>query len=264
MRILTAWFANMKNSIRPTFHFRQDRYWEVDAWRGFAIAIMVIYHLVWDLYGLAGWNIQVYDGFWHYWQLVTATSFIGLAGLAMSLRAGRMRKKHQLSFRPFLQRGITIFSWGMVISVVTFLYLPAEYVRFGILHFIGAAIILAYPFLRFRWLNLVLGIVLLLIPQAIAWRHDISWLEWLWMIRQPHPAFDYFPVIPWLGVTLIGVFVGNILYPQGERAFSLPDWSQLPPVRWLALAGQNSLLIYLIHQPLIITLLVLLGVVKLS
>ncbi len=263
MTAITTWYQGMKGSIRPVVHFRSDRYWEVDAWRGFAIAIMVIYHLVWDLYGLAGWDIEMYTGFWHYWQLVTASSFIGLVGVSMSLRAGRMRQKGAVRFRPFFQRGLIIFSWGMVISLVTWIYQPAGYVRFGILHFIGVAIILAYPFLRFRWLNLILGIVLLLIPEVIPWRHDIAWLEWLGMIRDPHPAFDYFPVIPWLGVVLIGIFLGNMLYPQGRRAFNLPDWSRFAPMRWLALAGQNSLLIYLIHQPILITMLILLGVVKL-
>ncbi len=263
MTALTTWYNGMKGSIRPIFHFRSDRYWEVDAWRGFAIAIMVIYHLVWDLYGLAGWDIDMYAGFWHYWQLVTASSFIGLVGVSMSLRAGRMRQKGELRFSPFFQRGLVIFSWGAVISIVTFLYQPAGYVRFGILHFIGVAIILAYPFLRFRWLNLILGVALLLIPRVTSWRHEIPWLEWLGLIVRPHPAFDYFPVIPWLGVTLMGVWLGNLLYPEGKRAFSLPDWSRFGPVRWLTLAGQNSLLIYLIHQPILITLLTLLGVVKL-
>ncbi len=263
MTALTIWYQGMKGSIRPIVHFRRDRYWEVDAWRGFAITIMVIYHLMWDLYGLAGWKIEMYKGFWHYWQLVTATSFIGLVGVSMSLRAGRLQQKGKLRFAPFLQRGVVIFSWGMVISLVTFFYAPSGFVRFGILHFIGVAIILAYPFLRFRWLNLVLGAALLLAPRLILWRHDAAWLEWLGMIRSPHPAFDYFPVIPWLGVVLIGLFVGNMLYPRGERAFAMPDWSRFGPVRWLALAGQNSLLIYLIHQPILITVLILAGVISL-
>jgi len=263
MNALATWYNDMKASIRPVTHFRTDRYWEVDAWRGFAIAIMVVYHLVWDLYGMAGWRIQVYSGFWHYWQLVTATSFIGLVGVSMSLRAGRMQQQKKLRFTPFFRRGLVIFSWGMVVSLVTWLYDPMSYVRFGILHFIGTAIILAYPFLRWRWPNLLLGIILLLTPNLISWRHDISWLEWLGLMRHPHPAFDYFPVIPWLGVVLIGIFLGNMLYPKGKRAFTMPDLSRFPPLRWLALAGQNSLLIYLIHQPILITILVLLGIIKL-
>lgn len=260
---MSTWFQGMISSIRPVRHFRQDRLWEVDALRGVAITIMVIYHLVWDLYGLAGWPIEMYQGFWHIWQLTTASMFIGLVGVSMSLRYHRMMARGSVRFRPFLQRGIIIFSWGVTISLVTYLYQPASYVRFGILHFIGLAIILAYPFLRFRWLNLLLGLGLLILPQVLPWRHQIAWLEWLGLIQQPHPTFDYFPVIPWLGVVLIGIFLGHTFFPQGQRRIPLPDLTAWAPMRWLALAGQNSLLIYLIHQPVLITLLVLLGVVRL-
>jgi len=263
MTWLHTWLQNLKSSIRPIYHFRQDRLWEVDAMRGFAIAIMVVYHTVWDLYGMAGWKIDVYNGFWHGWQLVTATSFISVMGLAMSLRAGRLRARGALTFKPYLWRGVTIFTWGLIVGLVTWFYNPHEFIRFGILHFIGVATVLAYPFLRFRWMNLILGSGLILLPRLLPWRHQLSGLEWLGLVKDVRPTFDYFPLIPWMGVVLLGIFVGNMLYPAGKRAFTLPDWSHFAPVRWLALAGQNSLLIYLIHQPLIILALTLLGIIKL-
>ncbi len=262
MSALTTWFTGMKGSIRPVIHFRHDRLWEVDALRGIAILIMVIYHLVWDLYGLAGWDIEMYTGFWHYWQLTTAIMFIGLVGVSMSLRYHRMLAQKRLAFGPFFRRGVIIFSWGVLLSLVTYLYQPSTYIRFGILHFIGLSIILAYPFLRFRWLNLIVGVGLLLLPEVTSWRHALSWFEWLGLIASPHPAFDYYPVIPWLGVVLIGIFLGHTFFPDGQRRFRVPDLSRFTAMRWLALAGQNSLLIYLIHQPILIASLILLGVVK--
>ncbi len=263
MAAFTTWFQMMSASVRPVRTPRPARYWEVDAYRGFAILIMVIYHLVWDLYGLGGWDIDVYTGFWHGWQLVTAGSFIFLVGVSMVLRAQRMQAQGRAHFRPFWQRGMVIFLWGMVISLVTWLFDPGAYVRFGILHFIGVAIWLAYPFLRWGWWNVFPGMFLLTAPQILAWRHDWVWMEWMGLARNPHPSFDYFPVIPWLGMVLLGIAVGSVLYPAGQRGFSLPDLSHKPWMRWLVLAGQNSLLLYLIHQPILITLLTLLGVVKL-
>jgi len=263
MTWIRTWLRALRASIRPSWHFRGDRLWEIDALRGFAIGIMVVYHLVWDLYGMAGWKIDVYSGFWHYWQLVTATSFISVMGLAMSLRAGRLRARGQLTFQPYLWRGLTIFTWGLIVGLVTWLYDPHEFIRFGILHFIGVATILAYPLLRFKWINLILGSGLILLPHIFPWRHQISSLEWLGLVENVRPTFDYFPLIPWLGVVLLGIFVGNWLYPQGQRSFKLPQLSNFAPVRWMALAGQNSLLIYLIHQPLIILVLTLLGIIKL-
>ncbi|NPA90296.1 MAG: DUF1624 domain-containing protein [Chloroflexi bacterium] len=259
--MLKAYIRTLIHSIRPVWPLRRDRLWEVDALRGIAILMMVVYHLAWDLYGLAGWDIPIYGLFWSTWQRITASLFIGLVGVSMYLRAQRLRAKGGWAFRPYLLRGLVIFSWGMVITLVTYLYQPGEQVRFGILHFIGVSILLAYPLLRFPLLGLPLGLLVLLLPRLISWRHGWSWLEWVGLVKNPHPAFDYFPLIPWFGVVLLGLFLARVCYPRGRRLCS--RWPAAPPKgwAWLPLAGQNSLLIYLLHQPVIILLLTVLGII---
>ena len=75
-----------------------------------------------------------------------------------------------------------------------------------------------------------------------------------------HPAafwsVDYTPVFPWLGVVLIGMALGDVLYPNGVRSFTLPRLPEnvLAP---LVFMGRHSLLIYLVHQPLILAVLYL-------
>ena len=75
---------------------------------------------------------------------------------------------------------------------------------------------------------------------------------------------DYRPLLPWFGVVLIGLFFGNVVYGDGRRPAVLPRtrrrcWRDrfFPP-------GRNSLSIYLIHQPIIIALLAVTGVVDLN
>jgi uncharacterized membrane protein len=70
---------------------------------------------------------------------------------------------------------------------------------------------------------------------------------------------DYYPVLPWFGLSLLGIFTGYTLYPQGVRRFSLPNLAALLPVRGLRFLGRHSLLIYVIHQPILIGLLFALG-----
>jgi uncharacterized membrane protein len=62
---------------------------------------------------------------------------------------------------------------------------------------------------------------------------------------------DYEPIFPWFGIVLTGMGLGEYLYPEGVRRFTL---SQIPEivVRPLAFMGRHSLIIYLVHQPLII------------
>lgn len=67
-------------------------------------------------------------------------------------------------------------------------------------------------------------------------------------------SVDYTPLFPWFGVVLIGIGIGNFLYTGGVRQFAvprLPDLFSAP----LAFLGRHSLLIYLVHQPVIIILL---------
>jgi uncharacterized membrane protein len=264
MAWLRSYLTGMRASIRPQWRLRPGRAREVDALRGVAILMMVVYHLLWDLQGLGSFAIDVYRGFWHYFQLTTASLFTGIVGISLVLRYQSLAQQGPPTYGPFLQRGVQIFSWGIVIGIVTYLFEPTFYVRFGILHLIGFAIIVSWPLLRWRRLNLVLGLGLLALGRLIpVWGLDIGWLDWLGLDATPRPAFDHFPVIPWLGLPLLGIFVGKTLYRDGARPFAAATWPEWGPIRLLRLLGQNSLLIYLIHQPILLTVLTLLGLISL-
>lgn len=262
--MLSTYFSGLRASVRPVFVLRGERLWEIDALRGVAILMMVVYHLLWDLASLGGYDITLRSGFWSWWQIVTASLFTGLVGLSLTLSYNRERESRPTGslWSKYAIRGLTIFTWGLVIGLVTYLALgTGYYVRFGILHLIGLSIILAYPFLRFRWLNLVLGVVLLALGPAIqGLRLDLPWLEWLAPV--PGSGVDYAPLIPWFGRVLIGIFLGNTLYAGGQRRFSLPDFGHNALVMPLRLMGENSLLIYLVHQPILLATLALLGVIR--
>lgn len=264
MTVLTTYLTGMRASITPVRVLRGERLWEIDALRGVAILMMVVYHLLWDLASLGGYDIALRSGFWSWWQIVTASLFTGLVGLSLTLSYSRERRSHPTGslWSKYVIRGLTVFTWGLVIGLVTYLTLGAGYyVRFGILHLIGLSIILAYPLLRFRWLNLALGVALTLLGPAIESLHlTMPALEWL--APTPGSGVDYAPLIPWFGRVLIGIFLGNTLYPGGQRRFSLPELGHSGLIMPLRLLGENSLLIYLLHQPILLATLALLGVIS--
>lgn len=235
--------------------------------RGIAIIMVVVYHLAWDLKALAGWDINLYDGFWHYFQRVTATTFIVLVGVSLTLsyRRASARYAGRALFGKYVRRGAKLFGLGLLISLVTWMVIRDGYVQFGILHFIGVSIILAYPLLRYRYLNLALGLLLLLVGQ---WVSSITvgtgWLVWLGFLPSSYYAVDYFPLIPWFGVVLLGVFIGNIFYGADRRFIRFPDLSSTALVQGLDRLGRHTLAIYLFHQPVLIAALVLLGVADLG
>ncbi len=238
---------------------RSARLWEIDALRGTAVITMIIYHLGWDLasFGLAA--IQPYDGIWYLLQRYTCITFITLAGLSLTLVDRRLERKgveRRARFVHFVKRGLWIFFWGMTVTAA--MWFVGFRVDFGVLHLIGFASIAAFPFLRRPWAALA-GWALLFTLGAFTpnWNVDHRWLVWLGLYPADYYAVDYFPLIPWFGVALLGVFLGNRLYPNGERLFALPDYGDATPARGLRWLGSHSLWIYLLHQPLLFGLLTL-------
>jgi len=256
---MSATLAASYLRARLTAKATADRFWEIDAVRGVAIVMMVIYHLMYDLYYFGVTDAIFTDPFWFYFQRVTASTFIALVGVSLALRAQQIEAKGKaVTFKPFLRRGLVILGWGLLITLVTRIALGAEMaIRFGILHFIGVSVILAYPFLRRRWFNLGLGLTLL-VAGKIVQQITVPGPRLIWLGLEPadHLYVDYFPLLPWFSVVLIGIWLGNTAYNDATRRFRLPDW-QAPaltfPLGWL---GRHSLTIYLVHQPLLFVLLI--------
>jgi uncharacterized membrane protein len=86
---------------------------------------------------------------------------------------------------------------------------------------------------------------------------DFPWLLWLGVVPNQFSTLDYFPLLPWFGVVLLGVFIGNGVYKNNTRVFQLKDYSHTIVVRGLCFLGRYSLIIYLLHQLIIVGLLYL-------
>jgi uncharacterized membrane protein len=233
---------------------RRTRFWEIDALRTNAILVMIAYHtlLLMDYFGIQQTQQYLYPKFW-LWFTFGGGTFIFLAGVSLTIAYSRSKNT-----RPFLRRGLQIFAMGMGITLVTWLIPGPDYVQFGVLHFFGIAFILAPFFVRFRFSNLILGVALMILGfylQGI--RFDFPWLFWLGLM--PHgfgSVMDYMPLLPWFGLFLTGMFFGKILYPQGNRRFNTPDFSN-GIVSALTLPGRHPLAIYLAQWPAIIGILLL-------
>jgi uncharacterized membrane protein len=243
------------------------RAWEVDALRGVAIIMMVIYHLMWDLSAFDIAPVDLYGLFWQSFQRATASLFLLLVGVSLQLRAlrlGAAGADRAALWRRQFRRGLAVFGCGLLVTAATLVAIPRGFVVFGILHLIGVSIILAYPFMALgRW-NLPIGLAVIAAGNAVAgYVIDMPWLVWLGLRFPGFTSVDYFPLLPWFGVVLIGLAAGELAYGSGRR-LPLPDLARLPPVRLLGWLGRHSLAIYLLHQPLLIAALIALGLLPLQ
>jgi uncharacterized membrane protein len=234
------------------------RFWEIDLLRGIAILMMIVFHILYDLNYFNIYKLELYSGSFLIYIYFGGALFLLLVGISFTLSYSKAKNnltKKQLQLK-YLKRGLGIFGLGLLITFATWIYLGGkDFVVFGVLHCIGISIILAYPFLRFRYQNLVLGIAL--ISAGILLKNftfDFYWLLWLGFAPSTFSTVDYYPLLPWFGVVLIGIFVGNSLYQNNVRKFNLKDRSQFVVVRFTCFLGRHSLIIYLLHQPILIGL----------
>jgi len=232
----------------------------LDIIRGITLISMIAYHTCWDLVYLYGKDWPWYRSLAAYvWQQSICWTFILLSGYCFSL--GR----HQL------KRGLMSFGGGILVSLATLLTMPHSPIIFGVLTFLGSASLLMIPlhklFLKvpagvglfastasfFLLRNVNLGFLgfesLRFCPLPTAWYHNLFTTFWGF----PFPTFissDYFSIFPWFFLFCIGYF----LYRYK------PDYSGkcLPDCKPLSFLGRHSLVVYLLHQPLIYAILYLL------
>lgn len=245
----------------------KERFWGVDFLRGIAILMMVTYHTLFLLNYFDGYGFTLLTGFWHVFQIITATAFIFLVGVSLTLSFSHAgQNETRSSFPKFLKRGLTIFALGFLITAGTRVFLGQNFVRFGILHLIGLSIILIYPFLK-KW-RFALPFGVLFIGVGVYFKNypaafHPGWLFWLVFLQSHyHATVDYFPVLPWFGVTLLGVYVGNMIYQNNQRRFYLPDLADIPTVKQVRFLGRHSLTIYFFHQPVLAGVLYFLDLIR--
>lgn len=236
---------------------KKERFWEIDLSRGTAIILMIIFNYSFALNYLKIYILNAGLFYWYIFPRLIGGSFIFISGLSLTLMYSQNQKE---ICKKFFSRGLKIFCYGILITIITFLTFPEAFIIFGILHFIGFSIIFGQFFLKFKKLNLFLGLIIIALGIYLQnFRFDFRWLLWLGFIPENFYTFDYFPVLPWFGVTLLGIFFGNLLYRNGKRNFKIIDISNFSIVKILSFLGRKSLIIYLIHQPLLVLILLILG-----
>jgi uncharacterized membrane protein len=233
-----------------------SRLWEIDGARGIAILMMVVFHTLFDIsfFGIARINVET--GFWRAFAYATATLFLLVVGV--SLVVSHARAAANLSgfalAGKFLLRGAGIFALGLLATLVTWWYFREGYIIFGILHLIGVAVMLSPFFFRFKKYNIALGVAMVVCGWLIAGLHGPVWLLPFGIQPAVFTSVDYTPIFPWFGVVLIGMGIGEFLYGDGVRHFTaprLPAFIAAP----LTFLGRHSLVIYVVHQPVILLLL---------
>jgi uncharacterized membrane protein len=220
------------------------RVWQIDFFRGTAIYLMASFHFVFDLNYYWNYPVDYLNGFWYYVGKLSALLFTFIAGVSANLSARHVR------------RGLVVLSWGLVISVATYLLDSETYIRFGILHMQGSCMLL-FPLvksLRPAWLA-AMGTAVFAAGKWTAQLTGPGFLLPLGIMPIGFQSLDYYPLLPWGALFLYGAALGKLTIasrttPRTAQPQTWPSWA-----RPFTAAGRHSLEIYLLHQPLLIGLL---------
>ena len=231
----------------------------IDELRGFAIICMVFYHGAYDLVVLYGYNIPIFEtDFMDALSTAFAMLFVVISGTAC--RYSRNNYK----------RGVICFTAGMIITLITYFATPDDFIRFGILHMLGISMIVFSLIDRFldkispawgialmtfltvitynipsRYIG-VTGLVEIGLPNVL---YNSGFLFPFGFIGYGFVSSDYFPLFPWVFIFLAGSYFG--VYLKGNK---LPEGFYKGRSRPLAFVGRHTMIIYLLHQPLILGL----------
>ena len=229
-----------------------SRYQLIDILRGVAIVLMVFYHFSYDLTYFQLVKFDFYrDPFWLNLRTLIVSLFLGLVGVSLVLATERGINRR----RYFKRLGLLVL-FSLAISINSYFMFPGRTIVFGILHFIAFASVVGLLFVRWPGVSLVVGLGIITLDRI--YQHaffDQAWVHWLGLMTHKPATEDYVPVIPWFGVVLIGIFIGHQLQRAPALKFVRTWQSNNFLIRGLALAGRHSLLIYVLHQPILLGLL---------
>jgi uncharacterized membrane protein len=235
-----------------------DRFIEIDMLRGFALILMIFGHILWDLdyFGLMPMN----DGFYNVLIKIVQPMFFLLVGISLIISKKKIEtlplNDEKKYYKRIILRGLKILGLGVIFTIITLIFIPERPIFFGVLHCIGLSIILSVPFLKFRKYNL-LFVVIILYASLVVSGYNMNNPTIFHLALGVHQSnigsytIDYFPLLPWFGISLLGIVLGNFLYSGNERKFRIPDLSKYRPIKIFQWCGQHSLIIYLLHQPII-------------
>lgn len=235
----------------------KKRIWELDAFRGFFMILIMAFHGWYDLvylYGLTDLSTPLERGLFQLFNDWGGTPFLLLSGICVTIGS-----KH-------IKRGLQVIGGGMIITLVTTgMYLlgftgKSIIIYFGVLHCVGVCMLLWALFKKLpTWGILLLGIVMS--AAGLYLKYHSVWVDYPWLTIfgiPPHGfvSSDYFPLLPNLGFFLLGAAAGRKFYANKQTL--LPGVNpEILPIRIFSFIGKNSLIFYLLHQP------VLAGVVSL-
>lgn len=233
----------MTPKVRPRFEL-------LDVLRGVAIIGVIFYHFAFDLRLLEFISTDVTVQMeWRLFARILSGAFLFLAGVNLVLAHGE-----GVRWRPFWRRFAVLVVASIAITAATYFAYPDMFVYFGILHAIALFSLFAIPFLRLPiWIVLAVAVAIFVAPFFFShslFNERLYSVIGFWVV--PPLTGDLVPLFPSFALTLFGVFAMRFALAAGMDCWMCLIKAESRVTKALAWAGRWSLIIYLVHQPILL------------
>jgi len=234
---------------------KTERIHWIDSLKGFAILSMILYHFTFNLNLLNIYPIDIYSGLWVILARFIQFTFLTAVGISIYISYAKYQDYSKFLKRQF-RRSAILLGIAMGITLVTFFVYPQGYIKFGVLHLISIASILGALLIRYNFLMIFLIFISLILGNIFSQiTLNTPMLMPLGIMYQNFYSLDYFPIFPWISLIFTGIVLARLM----ENLKLLKNFNFLPRFKWLEGAGKRSLIIYLVHQPILLGLIWLLS-----
>jgi uncharacterized membrane protein len=164
--------------------------------------------------------------------------------------------KHH-SFRVNINRGLKrawyLALFAALISFVTYTFFYEQRISWGIIHFFALASLIQPFFSKCSWWIFPSIAMIFLLNY---WFTTLTIQTWyfipFWIYPNTYFSADYYPLLPWFGYILIGQWL-ELLFSKFWIEKSLAS-KKFPRFTFLRSIGKHSLLVYILHTPVLYVL----------
>jgi uncharacterized membrane protein len=219
----------------------------IDIFRGWAILLMIVFHISFDLqhFHIIDFHIQS-NNFFRWFRFIIVSMFLFTVGMSLKLA-----HKNQINWSKLKKRAIYLGFSSFLVTTASYFIFPNSWIYFGILHFILLSSFVVLPLLNYPYTALIIAV-----STFIAFHLDILNMHWLFNLvvtplhLPPTVSVDVLRFFPWISFILIGMAI--VTLNLHLKLFNNNFFNRKSKINnFFTIMGKHALLIYLIHQPLL-------------
>ena len=224
------------------------RFKKLDYIRALAVILMIFFHLNYILVEIFSINfLNHFPIFWRIIQVFWWFLFIFIAWFSFYLSSEKYKKEVN---KKYIKITLRLFILALLISFFTYIFIPSQFISFWILHFFALWFLLLLIFKNFWYYNLIIAIILFILWFYFPIITEYKYLIFLWIVYKWFYSADYYPIIPYFSYMLFWLIFAKYLSQKNKLSIFYSD-SNTRFSNILSFIWKHSLLIYIIHTPII-------------